>query len=121
MARTMGLPVCVLRPSVAYGPAQQEDMFLPALIHALLQGKRFPMTNGDQTRDYIYIDDLVEAIALAGVCPDTSGEVINIGSGKGTRINDVVKLVEQTEGVNELVQRESGRAWGRERRGKEGE
>jgi len=105
MARNMGLPVCILRPSVAYGPGQQDDMFLPALIRALLQGKSFPMTGGEQTRDYIYVEDLVEAIVAAGVCSDSSGEIVNIGSGRGERISDVVDLVEQMMGVNGLVKR----------------
>src|SRR3569832_901968 len=90
MAHTLGLPTTVLRPSVTYGPEQQDDMFLPALIRALLRGERFAMTAGEQTRDFVFIDDLVEALGRAGLAADTTGEVINIGGGQAIRIADLV-------------------------------
>lgn len=91
--RIRGFPVVVLRPSLAYGPGQGDEMFLPALIKALLTGRRFPMSLGEQTRDYIYVDDVIEALLLAAVCPDATGQVINISSGEPTRIIEVAKLV----------------------------
>lgn len=78
--RARGLPVVVLRPSVAYGPGQGIDMFLPALILALLRGQRFEMTPGKQTRDFVYIDDLVEAILLASNREGAVGQVLNVSS-----------------------------------------
>jgi UDP-glucose 4-epimerase len=90
--RIHGFPVVVLRPSLAYGPGQGDEMFLPALIQTLLRGKRFAMSRGEQTRDYVYIDDVVEALLLAAVHPDAIGQVINISSGTPTRIADVTKL-----------------------------
>jgi len=99
MAHTLGLPTTVLRPSVAYGPEQQDDMFLPALIRALLRGERFAMTAGEQTRDFVFIDDLVEALGRAGLAADTTGEVINIGGGQAIRIADLVDHVERMTDV----------------------
>ncbi len=93
-AHTSELPITVLRPSVAYGPEQQADMFLPALIRALLRGERFAMTAGEQTRDFVFIDDLVDALGRAGLAEETSGEVINIGGGVEIRISDLVDHVE---------------------------
>ena len=90
--RIHGFPVVVLRPSLAYGPGQGDEMFLPALIRSLLRGQRFPMSRGEQTRDYVYIDDVVEALLLAAVCPEAIGQVINISSGMPTRIVDVARL-----------------------------
>lgn len=104
MAHTKGLPVTVLRPSVAYGPEQREDMFIPAMVCALLRGERFSMTSGEQTRDFIFIDDLVDALMRASLCA-ASGEVINIGSGKATRIADLVDKVEHLTRARGLAQR----------------
>jgi UDP-glucose 4-epimerase len=95
MAFNLGLPAMVLRPSVAYGPEQREDMFLPALIRTLLRGERFAMTAGEQTRDFVYIDDLVQALGRAGLSENTSGEVINVGGGQAIRIADLVDHVER--------------------------
>jgi UDP-glucose 4-epimerase len=105
MAHTLGLPTTVLRPSVAYGPEQHEDMFLPALIRALLRGERFAMTAGEQTRDFVYVDDLVEALGCAGLSADTTGEVINIGGGQAIRIADLVDHVERMTDAVGLTQR----------------
>jgi UDP-glucose 4-epimerase len=105
MAHTQGLPVTVLRPSVAYGPGQQEDMFLPALVCALLRREPFAMTAGEQTRDLIHIDDLVTALGSAGLCKAAEGEVINIGSGCAIRIADLVDMVENMTQSSGLAQR----------------
>lgn len=91
--RIHGLPVVVLRPTLAYGPGQGDGMFLPALIRSLLTGQRFAMSPGEQTRDYIYIDDVVAALLRAAVCPDATGQVINVSSGEPTRIVDVTRSV----------------------------
>lgn len=63
-----GIGLTVLRPSVVYGPGQRGSMFYPSLVHALAHGERFAMTAGEQTRDFIHVDDVAAAIvaALAG-------------------------------------------------------
>lgn len=91
--RIHGFPVVVLRPSLAYGPGQGNEMFLPALIRSLLSGQRFAMSRGEQTRDYVYIDDVIAALMRAAVCSDATGQVINISSGEPSKIVDVTKLV----------------------------
>lgn len=62
------IALSILRPSVVYGPGQRGPMFLPSLVHALTHGERFAMTAGEQTRDFIHVDDVAAAIvaALAG-------------------------------------------------------
>ncbi len=102
---SFGLPVVILRPSIAYGPAQRNDMFLPALIQALLQGKEFPMTLGEQTRDYVYVADLVDALLRAGYRTGIEGEVVNIGSGEPTQIAQLVSRVEHILGSADMVRR----------------
>lgn len=104
--RTHQLPVVVLRPSLAYGPGQAADMFLPALIQALLKNKPFSMSGGQQTRDYVYIDDLIEAVILAATLPGALGKVINVGSGVPVLLKDLALIVAQKVGVNaeELVE-----------------
>lgn len=91
--RIHGLPVVVLRPSLAYGPGQGAEMFLPALIRSLLSGQRFAMSRGEQTRDYVYIDDVVDAMLRAAVSQDATGQVINICSGEPTKIVDVARCI----------------------------
>ena len=49
---------------------------------------------GSQTRDYVYIDDVVDALISAGERTDVDGEVINIGSGVETSVNELITLIE---------------------------
>jgi len=98
--RAHNLPVMILRPSLAYGPGQAADMFLPALIQALLRGRPFAMSGGQQTRDYIYIDDLINAVVLAATFPGDLGKVINISSGAPVLLKELALLVAQKIGPN---------------------
>lgn len=106
-ARSHNFPAVILRPSVVYGPGQPPSMFLPALIGALLRGEEFAMTAGEQTRDYVYIDDLVEAIASALVAPVAAGTIINIGAGSPVRLWQLALMVAQCVGAGaaELLRR----------------
>ena len=98
-ARSHNFPAVILRPSVVYGPGQPPSMFLPALIGALLRGEEFDMTAGEQTRDYVYIDDLVEAIASALVVPVAAGTIINIGAGSPVQLRQLALMVAQCVGA----------------------
>lgn len=88
-----GLPVVILRAFTAYGYGQPPQMFLSQLIsHALLR-KNFNMTDGIQKRDFVYVEDIVEAIVSALSAQNVEGRVINIGSGKSTALRDVAEKV----------------------------
>ena len=83
------LPVIVFRPTLAYGPGQEPGMFIPSLIRTLSRGERFQMTEGEQVRDFIYVDDLVQVYLKAGVSGTGFGEVFNIGSGETPTIREL--------------------------------
>lgn len=87
--RSYNLPVIVLRPTIAYGPFQANDMFIPSLISTLISNRDFKMTAGNQLRDFIYISDLVEVMLLISENQDCKGEIFNIGSGKSLKLKDV--------------------------------
>lgn len=101
--RLYDLPITVIRPTLAYGPGQESDMFLPALIMSLRDNKRFDMTLGNQTRDFIYVEDLVEALLISAQNSRSSGQIINIGSGKMVKLSEIAYLVEQNMGKEGLV------------------
>ena len=89
------LPVVVLRPSIAYGPDQGEEMFIPALIKTLLKQEPFKMTEGNQLRDFIYLDDLVDALIKLINCNGLNGSILNIASGNSVMIKDIaLKIAE---------------------------
>ncbi len=96
--RTSGLPVVTLRPFLVYGPGQSTDMFIPSLIRHCLEKKDFRMTAGDQTRDFVYSDDLIDAYLRAAFSSSARGEVINVGSGAEYLIRDIAEKILQKMG-----------------------
>lgn len=98
------IPFIVMRASLVYGPGQGADMFLPALIKSVIENKTFPMTAGEQTRDFIYVSDLVDVIIKAAQSEKLIGRIINVGSGCSVTLRDVVLKVEQMLGRPGVVQ-----------------
>ena len=101
--RLHGVPAVELRPTLAYGPGQPPDLFLPALIEALAAGRRFPMSPGEQTRDFVFVEDLVAAMLAALVTREAAGRVINIGSGQPVTLAELARRVERLMGVEGLL------------------
>lgn len=91
--KSMGLPILTLRPFLTYGPNQDDDMFVPALIQHCLKKKDFQMTAGDQTREFNYVGDIVNAYLLAATNPNAIGELINIGNGIEYSIKEVAEKI----------------------------
>ncbi|NQU34605.1 MAG: NAD(P)-dependent oxidoreductase [Bacteroidetes bacterium] len=87
------LPVVVMRPSIAYGPSQGEEMFIPALIKSLIRQQPFKMTEGNQLRDFLYIDDLTDALIQGISCTGLEGQIVNIASGTSYTIRDVAMQI----------------------------
>ena len=91
--RSFNLPVIILRPTIAYGPYQANDMFIPSLINTLMSNSDFKMTEGKQLRDFIYISDLVEAMLLISENQNYNGEIFNIGSGESLKLSEVAATI----------------------------
>lgn len=77
-----------------YGENEPEDRFLPSVINSLLLGKEISLTEGIQRRDYIYIEDVVEAIGVLIMRKEIEGFVdVPVGSGEAPTIREVVEYL----------------------------
>jgi len=104
--RNFGVPAVSLRYFTVYGPRQRPDIAFRRFIEAMLAGR--PITvydDGEQTRDFTFIGDAVDANLLAAE-RGTAGEVYNIGGGSRITVNAVLHLLEELTGRPALVQRE---------------
>ena len=89
------LPVTILRLYQIYGPYQDVNRFLPILITSCLKDKKFPCSNGNQYRDFLYVDDLISAIEKILTNKKSNGEILNIGMGKPIKIRHLINLVKK--------------------------
>ena len=94
--------VC-LRIFNAYGPGQHLPPSHPPVVphflrQALRGGTLVVHGNGQQTRDYVYVDDVVSAMVAAATASTVNGLVINVGSGMETSIRELVKKVGEATG-----------------------
>jgi len=95
--RTFGIDAVVLRPFNNFGPRQNDKAYagvIPIVITRAMANR--PVTifgNGEQTRDFIYVGDTVRAALLLAERDGIAGQVFNIGSGRETSVNDLVRLI----------------------------
>lgn len=97
-APEVGLPATVLRLFSVYGRDEAAGRFVPTLLAALRSGTPFRLVRGTNRRDFVHVDDVVEACLLAATHPAAAGRVLNVGTGVETSIRDVADLAEAVTG-----------------------
>ena len=100
-----GVPVSVVRYSNVFGVGQRPDNpycgVIAKFFAAAIDGKPLQIHgDGEQTRDYTYIDDAVDATLLAAIRPRAEGEVFNVGTGIETSVNDLAAKIGRAVGVD---------------------
>ncbi len=103
-----GIETVCLRVFNAYGPGQQIPPSHTPVIPSFLKQTQQKGTivvhgTGTQTRDYVYLDDVVQAMMSAGRVDGINGEVINVASGIETSVLDVVKMIAEITGYEPEV------------------
>jgi UDP-glucose 4-epimerase len=98
-----GIETVSLRIFNTYGPGQHLPPSHPPVVphflrQALRGGSLVVHGDGEQRRDYVYLDDVVKALVAAATAPSVNGLVINIGSGRETSVRELVKTVKEVTG-----------------------
>jgi len=93
-----GIETVSLRVFNAYGPGQHLPPSHPPVIPNFLRqgirgGSLVIYGDGNQTRDYVYVDDVVRAMIAAATAPDINKMVINVGSGQETSVRELAEMV----------------------------
>jgi nucleoside-diphosphate-sugar epimerase len=95
---TYHLPVAVVRPFNTYGPRHTYDV-IPKFITLALAGKDLTVHGtGKQSRDFTYIDDMVDAFMLMGSHKDAVGKFVNFGTGEAITVNYTAKKIKEISG-----------------------
>ena len=101
-----GLETVCLRYFNVYGPRQANNPYSGAItIFANeLLGNQAPhiFGDGEQTRDFVFVEDVVSATMLALTEKDAAGEIFNVASGNATTINEIVQILQELTGKEYL-------------------
>jgi UDP-glucose 4-epimerase len=94
--RSFGVATVCLRFGNVYGPLSgKKDSVVAKFIKKAINGEPLEIYgDGSQTRDFIYIDDLIQAVCLAARAPKAGGEVFQIASNRETTVLEMVKILE---------------------------
>ncbi len=96
--KNYGIPTVSLRYFTVYGPRQRPDMAIHKFVKAILNKEEITVYgDGTQTRDFTFVDDVVEANILAAEC-DSVGKNFNIGGGSRISVDALIKEIEKLIG-----------------------
>ena len=111
-ARAAGVPFAILRPSNVYGARQRSDAeggVLSIFRESIMAGLPIELHgDGRQVRDFVYVDDIVDAVVLAA---DTQADVIwNVCSGIATTVSEAARIIGAEIGCDPVIERKPRRA-----------
>jgi UDP-glucose 4-epimerase len=99
-----GVRACALRLTNVYGPRQlikhNRQGFIAWFIRLAVEGKEIQVFgDGSQVRDFVYVDDVVDAFVRAGMCEELNGEAYNVGGAEHIAHRELVKLLVELAGA----------------------
>lgn len=112
-ARDEGLPVITLRLYSVYGPWEDPGRLMPTLVTRARAGELPNLVEARTARDFVYVDDVVDAFVRAASSPAVPGAVLNVGSGRQTTLAELVDIARRVLGIDAEPVWESmaGRDW----------
>lgn len=99
----------------SFGPGEVPGRYrnvIPNFIWWALHGQPLPITGtGEETRDFIFVEDMVEGLIRCALAPEAHGQAFNLGTGVETRVGDLVELVLRLTGSDSPVVYQPRRDW----------
>ena len=87
------LNYCIARLFNVYGPKQNTEFLIPKIITQIIRSNKIQLNNLDSTRDFIYIDDVIEALYL--ISEHGKNDIYNVGTGKETSVGEIIELLKK--------------------------
>ncbi|MCA3698347.1 MAG: GDP-mannose 4,6-dehydratase, partial [Brevundimonas sp.] len=107
--RSFRTPVVTLRPFNPYGPRQSARAVIPTVTTQLLAGRPIRLGDTRPTRDFVYVDDTVDAFLRAGTVSGIEGLTVHTGTGQETRVGDLPALIASAAGMDFSVEEDASR------------
>jgi nucleoside-diphosphate-sugar epimerase len=110
-----GLPIVNARFFNVFGPGEVPGKYrnvIPNFMYWSITGQALPITgDGSETRDWTYVDDIVDGLMAMGVVEEAIGEAINLGSSAETSVIDMANMVNELTGNQEGIAYAARRNW----------
>jgi len=107
--RSYGLRATVLRTFFTYGPRQSLQNIVPHVIRQLLASERVEIGNLYPERDFVFVDDMVDAYVLAGLCEAADGQVLNLAGSELVSIRGLIDRVAAITGQSPVIVQDPSR------------
>ena len=98
--RQTGKKIICIRPFNTFGPFQSEKAIIPEIIIKCLLGQDIVTTPGEQTREFNYVDNIINGLLMISSKIDNYEKPINLGSNKPIKIKDLVKKIHKLSNSN---------------------
>ena len=99
IAKTLDLPIVNTRLFAAYGYFEEKERLIPAVIKSYLTKTELKLSSPKPVRDFIFIEDIIDAyLLIIKKVQKIKGEIFNLGTGKQTKIGQVVDTVKKING-----------------------
>jgi nucleoside-diphosphate-sugar epimerase len=109
------LPIVNARFFNVFGPGEVPGKYrnvIPNFFYWSMNGQTLPITgNGTETRDWTYVEDIIDGLLAMGLVKEAIGEAINLGSGEETRVIDMANMINELTENKEDIKYTSRRDW----------
>ena len=93
-ARNSKFPLWYMRFASCYGEGDNPKKLIPAIVSHVISRKKLELSPGDQVREWLHIDDAARAILAGAVQDPYKVQLVNVGTGIGTSIKEIVSLID---------------------------
>ena len=91
--RVFDIPITILRSFNVFGKYQKTNRVIPFIISTLLKNEKVNLTLGEQKREFNFVDNLIDAILLSLLAPESIGKTLNIGNGESITIKKIASVI----------------------------
>jgi nucleoside-diphosphate-sugar epimerase len=103
LGRAGGMAVVTFRLFSVYGPWEDPGRLIPTLLRRAKAGLALEMASPDSAHDFVYVDDVLDAMLDFGRLAGLQGEVLNLGTGVQSTLRDAVGVVQEVVGTRSEV------------------
>jgi len=109
LSKEHDFPSVIIRPFNSYGPRITQPYIIPEIITQLLRSNTVKLGNIESERDFTYVSDTASGLISAMLRDECIGETINLGSGSGIKIKNIVKLTSKILNKKAIIKTDKNR------------